>query len=74
MSIQQASPNPRDARDLARDAAINGGLDEDTLMDAWREVRQCKQQADGDNRELWDDAEQALLGAISRARRDGDQT
>lgn len=72
MSIQ---PDPRDTRDLARDAAIHGGVDEETLLEAYQKVQRRKQQADDEQaRDLWDEAEQALLGAIGRARREGENT
>jgi len=62
--------NPRDTADLAREAAIRGGISESTLVDAYKRVQRQKQQAqDDDKREQWDDAEQALLGAIAATRR-----
>jgi len=67
MSVQ---PDPHDVRDLARDVAEGGyDADEETLKKALERVRAEKCQADADDREPWDEAEQALLGALSETRR-----
>jgi len=56
--------------DLAEDYLVVPDKVDRTLADALDRVRRRKQQAqDEQAREQWDDAEQALLGALGAVRR-----
>lgn len=70
MSAQRASPNPYDARDLARSVADDErAISEDTLERARDRILEMRAQADGEERNAWDDALEAVHGALGRVRR-----